>query len=343
MCLTVLVENRPEATWGTGIDDWRTLVSRWTTLIMDNAQLAELPSLPADAVLRHADLVAARKPKPIELYQRWDRQQWSAENLSLGRDHDMLADGRVPPVVKIMITNAIASFIIGEYTGLDMLGPILTGSPDEEYSLFLGTQIADETRHTRALFRMGEEVLGLSENPRAMLAEAWRLATPAHTELALLEGRIVRGVHDQPLDYGRWLQAVTLFHLIVEGVLALAGQRVLVHALRNINLFDGIKSAFVAMCRDESRHISFGLHALRTGIKEGYAEQIYGVLEEATPLALRVDTEYEGIAVDFRAMSVDILRKHLNMIGADPKFTAHLLDQHGTRSALHTAGRQEWP
>jgi ribonucleotide reductase beta subunit family protein with ferritin-like domain len=304
---------------------------------MDEAQLGELPLLPADAVLRHADLVAARKPKPIELYQRWERQQWSAEALSLGRDREMLADPRIPAGMRAMIRNAIATFIIGEYTGLDMLGPILTGSPDEEYSMFLGTQIADETRHTRAVFRMGAEVLGLNENPRAMLAEAWQLATPAHTELALLEGRIVRGVHQRPMDYGQWLQAVALFHLITEGVLALVGQRVLVHALRDVDLFDGIKTAFVAMCRDESRHIGFGLHALRTGIKEGYADQIYGVLELAVPLALRLDNEFEGIAVDFRAMSVDILRRHLSTIGADPAFVAHLLDRHDTRSAPHPA------
>ncbi|MFJ8913080.1 ribonucleotide-diphosphate reductase subunit beta [Amycolatopsis sp. NPDC102389] len=312
-------------------------MTRWTTLLMDDAQLSELPNVPAADVLRHADLVAARAPKPIELYQRWERQQWSAEDLSFGRDQVMLNDERVPAGIRAMLSNAIATFIIGEYTGLDMLGPILTGSPDEEYSVFLGTQIADETRHTRAVFRMGAEVLGMDENPRTMLAQAWGLATPAHTELALLEGRIVREVHERPMDYGQWLQAVSLFHLITEGVLALVGQRVLVHALRDINLFDGIKTAFVAMCRDESRHIGFGLHALRTGVKEGYAEQIYGVLEEAVPLALRLDNEFEGIAVDFRAMSIDILRRHLGAIGADPAFISHLLDRHDTRSKLHTA------
>ncbi|MBB4676105.1 ribonucleotide-diphosphate reductase subunit beta [Crossiella cryophila] len=295
---------------------------------MDEAKLGELPSLPADAVLRHADLVIGRKPKPIELYQRWERQQWSAEDLSLGKDHDMLNHPLLPENVRVMLKEAIATFIIGEYTGLDMLGPILMGCPDEEYALFLGTQIADETRHARAVFRLGEEVLEMSENPRAMLAEAWQIATPAHRELSMLETSIVRDLTNSPPDYGRWLQACTLFHLITEGVLALIGQRALVHSLRDTRMFDGIKAAFTAMCRDESRHISFGLHALRTGVQEGYGDYIYEALEQAVPLALRMDEEFEsGDSREqdkIRQMSVDILRRHLGNIGADPKFVAHL-------------------
>lgn len=303
-------------------------MNRWSTLLVDEARLGDLAALPSSDVLRHADLVAGRKPKPVELYQRWERQQWSAEDISLGTDHEMLADPRVPQGVRTMIENAIATFIIGEWTGLDMLGPILTGSPDEEYSLFLGTQIADETRHTRAVFRLGEEVMGMNENPRAMLTEAWNLSTPAHAELSMLEADIVQGLHERPMNYGQWLQAVTLFHLVTEGVLALVGQRVLVHALRDIDLFNGIKTAFTAMCRDESRHVGFGLHALRTGVNEGYGDQINEVLEKAVPLALRLDNEFEGIAVDFRGMSVDILRKHLSLIGTDPAFIDHLLREY---------------
>ena len=106
-------------------------MTRWTTLLLDSAQLSALPRVPAEDVLRHADLVAARKPKPVELYRRWDRQQWSAEDLSLQRDHAMLHDERVPAGMRAMLSNAIATFIIGEYTGLDMLGPILTGSPEQ--------------------------------------------------------------------------------------------------------------------------------------------------------------------------------------------------------------------
>lgn len=292
---------------------------------MDEAQLGELASVPVSEVMCHAEVSNRANPTPTELYQRWERQQWSAEQLVLENDRETFVNGRIPPIIRTMIENSIATFIIGEYTGLDMLGPILTGSPDEEYSVFLGTQIADETRHTRAVFRLGAEVLGYDETPRNMLAQAWNKATSAHVELSLLETEIVRDLHKQPLNYGQWLQAVTLFHLITEGVLALVGQRVLVQGLRDIDLFPGVKSAFVAMCRDESRHVGFGLHALRTGIREGYSDEIYEVLEKAVPLVMRLDNEFEGIATDFSDMSKSILRRHLKGIGADPAFVEKLL------------------
>jgi hypothetical protein len=206
-----------------------------------------------------------------------------------------------------------------------MLGPILTGSPDETYSLFLGTQIADETRHSRAVFRLGEEVLGLDPDPGTQLAQAWQLVSPAHADLAMLEGELLRDLSSRPLDYGSWLKAVTLFHFVTEGVLALVGQRALVHALRDVPMFDATKSVFLAMCRDESRHIGFGLHALRTGMREGHADDIYGVLEQAVPLVFRMDSEFDNIAGDFRDMSLTMVRRHLKSIGADPVFGDHLL------------------
>lgn len=300
-------------------------MARWSTLLMDSASLGELPQVPVPDVFRHADLVAAARPTPLELYQRWERQQWSAESLAFTRDHALYVNRRLPGPLRATLRDSIATFIIGEYTGLDMLGPILTGSPDASYSLFLGTQIADETRHSRAVFRMGEEVLGLDPDPATQLAQAWQLVTPAHADLALLEGRVVRELHSRPLDYGRWLQAVTLFHFVTEGVLALVGQRAIVHALRDVPAFGATKSIFLAMCRDESRHIGFGLHALRTGMAEGYADQIYEILEQAVPLVFRLESEFDNVDGDFRGMALAMTRRHLRTIGGDDAFADHLL------------------
>lgn len=300
-------------------------MSRWSTLLMDSAQLSELPKVPVADVFRHADLVAGERPVPMDLYRRWEQQQWSAEDLTFARDQALYSNRRLPPELKTALRDSIATFIIGEYTGLDMLGPILTGSPDESYSLFLGTQIADETRHSRAVFRMGEEVLGLPADPRAQLASAWQLVSPAHADLAMLETGIISELNSRPLDYGRWLQAVTLFHFITEGLLALVGQRALVHLLRDVPMFDSTKSVFLAMCRDESRHIGFGLHALRTGMAEGYADTIYEVLEQAVPLVFRFDSEFANISTEFHDMATSMARRHLRSIGADQRFADHLM------------------
>lgn len=300
-------------------------MSRWTPLLMDEASLSEMPKLPLNEVMQHAHVVAAQRLKPKELYERWDRQQWSAVDIELGPDRENFHDVLTPGYRKI-IGESIATFIIGEYTGLDMLGPIISGSPDEQYSVFLGTQIADETRHTHLVFRLGEEILGMDPDPKRMLAESWTMAAPAHRELSMLEAGIVRDLQQRPLDYAQWLRAVTLFHMITEGVLALVGQRVLVQALRDMELLDGVKTAFTAMCRDESRHVGFGMHALRTGVLEGHHDDICEVLESAVPLVLRIDQESSAVATKtFRQMSVDILRRHMRLIGIDESFQDHLI------------------
>ncbi|MGW5876540.1 ribonucleotide-diphosphate reductase subunit beta [Nocardiopsis terrae] len=311
-------------------------MTRWTPLLLDEATLSDMSGLPSEAVLRHAESVIDGNPKPVELYQRWERQQWSAEDLNLARDREELRR-RLPARYRKLVEESIATFIIGEYTGLDMLGPILTGSPDEHYSVFLGTQIADETRHTRAVFRMGAEVLDMDPDPKRMLERSWRMVTTSHRELSLLEAGIVRNLNDSPMSYGQWLKAVTLFHLITEGVLALVGQRVMVQSLRDMDLLPGIKSAFTAMCRDESRHIGFGLHALSTGMKEGHQEDIYEVLEQAVPLAFGIDKEIPGSGNELFDSSIRILRRHLTTIGVESLFQEHLLSLVGKNTESASA------
>ncbi|KOU14563.1 ribonucleotide-diphosphate reductase subunit beta [Streptomyces sp. WM6368] len=302
---------------------------RWSTLLLDDASLAEMPKLPLKDVLRHADLVTEQQPQPQALYERWEKQQWSAQAIELGPDREDF-DKRLPKAARRMIEESIATFIIGEYTGLDLLGPILTGAPEERDHLYLGTQIADETRHTQLMLRLGEELLGLDPDPKRMLVQAWNMVTPAHQELSRVETEIIRELQENPSDYRRWLRAVALFHLITEGVLALVGQRAIVNSLHGIPLLAGLKAGFTAMCRDESRHVSFGLHALRQGVQEGYGDDIREVIELAAPIALNIeeggeaDSAPQGLTM--KQLGIESLYRQLRLIGLEKKFADHVVD-----------------
>lgn len=306
-------------------------MTRWSTLLLDEASLAQLPDLPLEHVMCHADAVAAERPKPQELYVRWEKQQWSAQAIDLEQDRRALA-GDLPAAVREALTESIATFIVGEYTGLDLLGPILTGAPEEADHLFVGTQIADETRHTQLMLRFGEELLGLDGDPRRMLVQAWELLAPSHRELNLIEAEIVRELQAHPSDYGRWIRAVTHFHLVTEGVLALVGQRVFLNELRDTTQLPGVKAGFTAMCRDESRHVSYGLHALRRGFQEGYGDDIREVVERVAPIALRIDTENgaargRGAGSTMTDLSVQSLRRQLDLIGIEHEFTERVIER----------------
>ncbi|WP_424890426.1 ribonucleotide-diphosphate reductase subunit beta [Streptomyces sp. XH2] len=303
-------------------------MTRWSTLLLDDASLAQMPDLPVDHVLHHADVVTAQQPKPQALYERWEKQQWNAQAIDLEQDR-LDYEKRLPKSARKALEESIATFIIGEYTGLDLLGPILTGAPDELDHLYLGTQIADETRHTQLMLRLGEEVLGLDADPKRMLVQAWNMCTPPHRELSRLETEVIREIQERPSDYGRWLRTVALFHLISEGVLALVGQRAIVQSLHNVPMLPGVKAGFTAMCRDESRHVSFGLHALRQGVREGYADDICDMIEQAAPIALRIEeggnVEDAPEGTTMRELGIESLRRQLRLIGIDDAFTDHVV------------------
>jgi ribonucleoside-diphosphate reductase beta chain len=64
------------------------------------------------------------------------------------------------------------------------------------------------------------------------------------------------------------VEAITTYHLLVEGYLALTGQRTLLRQFRSARILPGFTAGFIAVTRDESRHVGFGVLALRRRITE---------------------------------------------------------------------------
>lgn len=263
-------------------------MSRWSTLLLDEAELADMPHVPESAIVPHAEALIRTRPTYRALYRSWERQQWSAEALSFERDARHWT--RLPDPVRNRLERLVNNFLVGEYTGLDLLGPILAGAPDEDALVYLGTQVADESRHTRLMARLATEVLGVTEDDLAKaLPMAWSIATPAQRALSALETRVIGPLTPTGTSYEEWLRAVAVFHVVSEGVLALNGQRQVVAALRTGSFLPGLRTGFVAMTRDESRHVSFGMEAVRRGVLDGHEEAVADVLHEALPLAIAIE------------------------------------------------------
>jgi ribonucleotide reductase beta subunit family protein with ferritin-like domain len=260
---------------------------RWSTLLMDTADLTRLPDIPIGQVDGHAESIFGQRLGPMALYHRWETQQWEAEAVPLAADREEF--DALPALFRSKIRELVNTFVVGEYTGLDLLGPILGGCPDEQGLIYLGTQVADESRHTVLLAKIAVDLLGMEPDLRSMLPLIWAEMTVPHRELSIVEADLVRELADKPSDYGRWIRAVTHFHLITEGVLALNGQRNLIKGLRHRQVLPGLQAGFTAMARDESRHVSYGMHALRQGLREGYHDEVMDVLEHCAPLAVHIE------------------------------------------------------
>ena len=115
-------------------------------------------------------------------------------------------------------------FFYGEDRVADTLAPYITAAPTEEQSYFLATQQVDEVRHSVFFHRFFKEVIGVGGDSLQ--------STLASTLPQLNWG--YRGIFDR-LDVmaeelrkdrslPKYAQAITLYHLIVEGSLAQPGQ-----------------------------------------------------------------------------------------------------------------------
>jgi len=223
-----------------------------------------------------------------QLYELWERQQWQTQELDFSRDREDWHE-RIPAEERFQRMYGLSSFFIGEQKVAEELGPIMRAAPTEDQKVFLCTQIADEARHVRFFERFYREVGvleadGLSE----MLEETSVHLNDKFTRLfdEMLAARTAR-LSAEPEDTEALVEAVTLYHMVIEGMLALTGQ----HFIMDFNEREGTLPAFVEgfqnVARDEHRHVAFGSVFLREKAREDdrYKQAIQRTLEESLPVA----------------------------------------------------------
>jgi ribonucleoside-diphosphate reductase beta chain len=265
-----------------------------------------------------------------ELYNLWERQQWSVQDLDFARDRSDWHE-RIDAEERFARMYGLSAFFIGEQKVADELGPIMRAAPTEEQRIFLCTQIADEARHVRFFDAFYGEV-GVLEGA-GDLASRLR-ATEEHLNEAfaeLFDGQLKRRVDAlaaDPSDTETLVEAITLYHMVIEGVLALTGQ----HFIIDYNTEQGTLPAFVEgfskVARDEHRHIAFGVRFLTEMATEDdrYREAIQRTLTESLPVAdgvleppwAETDEDWEIFGAsreETHAFAAQALTRRLKVIG----------------------------
>src|SRR5207237_3907068 len=120
---------------------------------------------------------------------------------------------------------------------------------------------------------------------------------------------------------------ITLYHVIVEGTMALAGQRGILEFYRQNNLFPAFRGGFTAVARDESRHVVFGVKFLREMIQRDAANArvVKAAINKYAQVAFTALTPADENIPDILAMqqdpwvspryALDSLRKKIKVIG----------------------------
>jgi ribonucleoside-diphosphate reductase beta chain len=234
---------------------------------VEETPLRELVKVGVEDVEVQMDSLLEGGTTAESLYRRWETQQWAVSELDL--EQDKVDWGNLSPGLQTGIHRTMTAFFVGEQAVTDTLGPILHAAPREDERIFLATQVADEARHTVFFQRYFSEVIGVSGGLNDILSDL-------HTKQAagfkrIFDDYLVEAVDRcrlDPRDRRAWVDAVTTYHLVVEGYLALSGQRVLLRNFRTMGMLPGFTAGFTAVARDESRHIGFGVLALRRRVQE---------------------------------------------------------------------------
>jgi ribonucleoside-diphosphate reductase beta chain len=283
------------------------------------------PALQAAADRGEANLLTYN-----ELYRLWERQQWSVYELDFTQDRIDWHE-RIPPDERFQRMYGLSSFFVGEQRVEAELGPMMRAMPDEDMRIFLSTQIADEARHVAFFNRFYEEVGVLeADSLQGRLEETSAHLNPKFRELfdEMLASRVDR-LAAEPEDLEALVEAVTLYHMVIEGMLALTGQHFIIDYNETVGTLPGFVEGFNNVARDEHRHVAFGSRFLRDMARsdESYREAIVRTLGEAGPVADGVLTPpwYEegqdlfGVSIDeTREFAMKALDRRLKVIGLSP-------------------------
>jgi ribonucleoside-diphosphate reductase beta chain len=197
--------------------------------------------------------------------------------------------------------------------------------------IFLCTQIADEARHVAFFDRFYAEVGVLeSDNLADRLEENVQYINKEFGVLfdEMLHSRVDR-LAVEPEDLETLVETVTIYHMVIEGMLALTGQHFIMDYNERVGTLPGFVEGFTKVARDEHRHVAFGARFLRDMAQRDprYIEAIQRTLVEVGPVADAVlkppwmegdDDEQTlfGVSVaETRAFAMKALERRMKVIG----------------------------
>jgi ribonucleoside-diphosphate reductase beta chain len=193
------------------------------------------------------------------------RKQWDAAAIDFAPD--ARAWPGLPDARRHRLTTLLACFCVAETAVAGHLTPFVAAANKEtlasQESLMAWTftlQRRDEERHARFFDRVAAEVLLLpGETADERRAAAREYATPAILEL--FEEQLPTMTAELAAGESGLIDGVSLYHMLLEGVVFNAGTNALLDDLAD-GALPGVQEGMGRIERDERWHVGFGLRCL---------------------------------------------------------------------------------
>ncbi|HVL81313.1 MAG TPA: ribonucleotide-diphosphate reductase subunit beta [Actinomycetota bacterium] len=195
---------------------------------------------------------------PERLYGLWEQHNWSANSIDFTPDaghwRERFDDRQRESVLWIS-----SMFLVGEEAVARTLTPVMDASPELSDQIFLATQIVDEARHHVFFDRFLREVASVGSDTTTTLRKAESHLTWGFRQVFGELDRVTDELRRKPRDRALLAQTVSLYHLVVEGLLAVPGQHFLRESMKRMDVMPGFRQGVQHVANDESRHVAYGV------------------------------------------------------------------------------------
>jgi len=174
------------------------------------ASLKELGDIRIDDVLAFIDRGIEQMPSYMDLYRRWEKQQWAVADLDFGPDREQWQTMSDDERKYALWTQRL--FFNGEERVTATLAPFVWSAPTPEIEIFLSTQIVDEARHSVFFDAWWRAVPGTDKADMASLLDDVRPAVAGgYNELFydLLPG-VAQRLANNPRDVEAFVEGITM-------------------------------------------------------------------------------------------------------------------------------------
>jgi len=195
------------------------------------------------------------------LYRLWEDNNWSATGIDFSVDKEHWYTKLDERQRESALWN-YAMFLVGEEAVARTLTPVCDAAPGFPETIFLTTQIVDEARHHVFFDRFMREVVGVGRDTASTLEELEGQLTWGFKQVFEELDRLTDALRKKPKDRPLLAQTIALYHVVIEGVLAIPGQHFIQRYVERYEILPGFTEGITNVSRDESRHVAFGIKFL---------------------------------------------------------------------------------
>jgi ribonucleoside-diphosphate reductase beta chain len=210
-----------------------------------------------------------------------DSLQWDEADIDFSADRE--AWPRLTEVENARILGLLAGFVVAENAVSTQLGAYQMVATDPSMKKVFQAQIRDEVRHARFFDLVATEVVGVRGEDRDARRDALRRHVSAEL-VDLFEERLPATAQRLAEAREGLTAAVGLYHMVIEGVVLVAGQHAMLDALERLSVaLPGVRRGMELVLRDERWHIGFGSRIVQSA--DLGADEVESMLEQGETAA----------------------------------------------------------